>query len=217
MVLGTFSVTVRAADAVWTGNAALQELGITVGAREIVLYASDATTIAGTWALVSDSTAAGGMRLATPDNGAAKLATPLAAPANYFEMPFAAEAGVAYHLWVRGRAQNNSWANDSVMVQFSNSVDAAGNAKYRIGTTSGHDVNLEDCSGCGIAGWGWQDNGWGVNVVGPAIYFAQSGPQTIRVQVKEDGFSIDEVVLSADRYATVSPGALKNDTTILVR
>ncbi|PYR18446.1 MAG: hypothetical protein DMF98_25675, partial [Acidobacteria bacterium] len=70
---------------------------------------------------------------------------------------------------------------------------------------------------CGIAGWGWQDNGWGVNVVGPAIYFAQSGPQTIRVQVKEDGFSIDEVVLSADRYATVSPGALKNDTTILVR
>jgi hypothetical protein len=217
MALGTFSVTVRAADAVWTGNAALQELGITVGAREIVLYASDATTIAGTWALVSDSTAAGGMRLATPDNGAAKLATPLAAPANYFEMPFAAEAGVTYHLWVRGKAQNNSWANDSVMVQFSNSVDAAGNAKYRIGTTSGHDVNLEDCSGCGIAGWGWQDNGWGVNVVGPSIYFAQSGPQTIRVQVKEDGFSIDEIVLSADRYLTASPGVLKNDTTILVR
>jgi hypothetical protein len=103
------------------------------------------------------------------------------------------------------------------MVQFSNSVDAAGNAMYRIGTTSGHHVNLEDCSGCGIAGWGWQDNGWGVNVMGPAIYFARSGPQTIRIQVKEDGFSIDQIVLSADRYATVAPGPLKNDTTIVTR
>jgi Putative Ig domain len=217
MAVGTFRFTARAADAAWAGNVARQELSVTVGAPEIVLYASDATRIAGTWALVSDSTAAGGMRIANPDRGAAKLATPLAAPANYFEMPFAAEAGVAYHLWVRGKAQNNSWANDSVMVQFSNSVDAAGTAKYRIGTTSGHIVNLENCSGCGIAGWGWQDNGWGINVVGPAIYFAQSGPQTIRVQVREDGFSIDQIVLSADRYATVSPGALKNDTTILTR
>jgi len=103
------------------------------------------------------------------------------------------------------------------MVQFSNSVDAAGAPKYRIGTTSGQDVNLEDCSGCGVSGWGWQDNGWGVNVMGPAIYFDRSGPATIRVQVKEDGFSIDQIVLSAGKYLSTAPGSLKNDTTILVR
>jgi hypothetical protein len=86
---------------------------------------------------------------------------------------------------------------------------------YRIGTTQGGDVNLEDCSGCGLSGWGWQDNGWGVNVFGPNIYFAQTGVHTLRVQVKEDGFSIDQIVLSAGKYLTLSPGTLKNDTTIL--
>jgi putative Ig domain-containing protein len=214
---GTFPFTVRATDAGWTGNTAVRPLAITVGAREIVLYASDASVISGTWTLVSDPTAAGGVRIANPDKGAAKLATPLASPASYFEITFVAEAGVPYHLWVRGKAEQNSWANDSVMVQFSNSVDASGAPKYRIGTTSGNDVNIEDCSGCGLAGWGWQDNGWGVNVMGPSIYFAQTGPQTIRVQVKEDGMSIDQIVLSGGKYLTVSPGALKNDTTILAR
>jgi hypothetical protein len=41
--------------------------------------------------------------------------------------------------------------------------------------------------------------------------------QTIRVQTREDGFSIDQVVLSSVTYLTSSPGALKNDTTILTR
>ncbi len=215
--VGTFGFTVRASDAGWSGNVAQKNLAITVGVLEILLYASDATTVSGTWSRVSDATAARGTRLANPNKGAAKLTVPLASPVNYFEIPFVAEAGVAYHLWVRGRAENNFWGNDSVMVQFSNSVDASGAARYRIGTTSANDVNLEDCSGCGLSGWGWQDNGWGVNVTGPAIYFGQSGPQTIRVQVREDGMSIDQIVLSAGQYATASPGVLKNDTTILSR
>jgi hypothetical protein len=214
---GTFAFTVQASDAGWPGNIATQALKISVGAREAVLYASDATVVAGTWSLVADTTAAGGKRIWNPDKGAAKLTAPLASPANYFEMTFQAEAGVAYHVWLRGKADNNYWGNDSVMVQFSNSTDATGAAKSRIGTTSALDVNLEDCSGCGESGWGWQDNGYGVNVLGSDVYFAQSGAQTIRVQVKEDGFSIDQIVLSADKYHTVSPGALKNDTTILPR
>ena len=53
--------------------------------------------------------------------------------------------------------------------------------------------------------------------MGPDVYFAQSGQQTIRVQVREDGFGIDQIVLSADKYLTVAPGALKNDATILPR
>ena len=47
------------------------------------------------------------------------------------------------------------------------------------------------------------------------MYFAASGTQTIRIQVREDGLSLDQIVLSADRYLTVAPGATKNDVTIL--
>jgi hypothetical protein len=76
-------------------------------------------------------------------------------------------------------------------------------------------MNLEDCSGCGLASWGWQDNGWGVGVMGPVVRFADDGPQILRVQTREDGLSIDQIVLSPSTYLDMSPGALKNDTTIL--
>jgi hypothetical protein len=120
-------------------------------------------------------------------------------------------------LWLRGKADLNSWANDSVFVQFSSSATAAGAPTALIGSTSSWTVNLEDCSGCGVAGWGWQDNGWGLAVMGPNVYFSQSGPQTLRIQVREDGFSIDQIVLSAAKYLTAAPGALKNDATIVPR
>jgi hypothetical protein len=35
--------------------------------------------------------------------------------------------------------------------------------------------------------------------------------------VREDGLSLDQIVLSAARYAASAPGATKNDTTILAR
>ena len=54
-----------------------------------------------------------------------------------------------YKLEMLGKADSNSWANDSVFVQFSGSVTASGGATWRIGTTSATEVNLEDCSGCG--------------------------------------------------------------------
>jgi hypothetical protein len=96
-----------------------------------------------------------------------------------------------------------------VHVQFSNSQD------YPIGTTAAAEVNLEDCSGCRLAGWGWQDNGWGVGVNGPHIVFTTGGTQTIRVQTREDGLMIDQVVLSPAAFLEEAPGALKNDATIL--
>ena len=182
---------------------------------EIVLYAKQASATVGAWRLVGDATAAGGARMSNADAGAAKITSALAAPANYFEITFNAEAGRPYRLWLRGRADRDSWGNDSVFVQFSGSVNANGSAIYRIGTTGAASVNLEDCSGCGIAGWGWQDNGYGSGVLGPLVYFASSGPQRIRVQPREDGFSIDQIVLSSQQYLTTSPGALKLDATIL--
>jgi hypothetical protein len=185
-------------------------------AGDIVLYASEAAA-AGRWVVETDSTAAGGARIRNPDNGAAKLGAALAQPANFFELTFNAPAGVPYRLWMRGRADRNYWGNDSVFAQFDNSVNASGAAELRIGTTGATTINLEDCSGCGVAGWGWQDNGWGVGVMGPLIRFSKSGTQRIRVQPREDGLAIDQIVLSPSRYLNAAPGALKNDNTILIR
>ena len=136
-------------------------------------------------------------------------------PASYFEVTFNAEAGRPYRLWLRGRADGNSWANDSVFVQFNQSVTSGDAPTWRIGTTSAADVNLEACSGCGVSAWGWQDNGYGTGVLGPLVYFAVSGPQTLRIQTREDGFSIDQIVLSPAAFLSASPGAPKNDTRIL--
>ena len=187
------------------------------GSAEIVLYASAATLKVGAWQVEADSTAAGGSRIRNPNAGAAKVSAASADPANYFELTFNAEAGRGYRLWIRGKADSNSWGNDSVFVQFNNSVTSSGTAIWRIGTPSATDVNIEDCSGCGLSGWGWQDNGWGVNVMGPLVYFESTGPQTIRIQTREDGLAIDQIVLSHTTFVNSSPGALKDDTRILER
>jgi hypothetical protein len=185
---------------------------------EVVLYAPDATRLVGGWAVVADSSAAAGQRVWLPDEGRAKVVTAVASPSDYVEFTFNAEAGRAYRLWIRGRALNDGWANDSVHVQFSGSLTAEGSAVYRIGTTSSAEYNLESCKGCGLSGWGWEDNGWGgVGVLGPEIYFATTGPQTIRIQNREDGLSIDQIVLSPSRYLTTPPGPTKNDITIVSR
>jgi PKD repeat protein len=186
-------------------------------ATEIVLYASTAARVGSAWTLAADATAAGGARLQNPDAGAAKRAAPLANPDSYVELTFTAEAGRPYRLWLRGRAERDSWANDSIFAQFDGAVTASGSPVFRIGTTNGTWINLEDDANAGLAGWGWQDNGYGGGVLGPAIYFATTGPQRLRIQVREDGFGIDQVVLSADQYLNTAPGALKNDTTIVDR
>lgn len=182
---------------------------------EIVLHAWKASQIVGNWQVVSDPTAAGGARLSSMDD-MGRRATPLKkAAGDYFEMTFNAEAGQPYRLWIRGMANNDSASNDSVYAQFSGAADASGTPVFRTGSNAATEVNLEECSGCGLMGWGWQDNGAGANVLGPPVYFARTGPQTIRILIKEDGISIDQIVLSPSAYLTKSPGALKGDTTIL--
>jgi phosphatidylserine/phosphatidylglycerophosphate/cardiolipin synthase-like enzyme len=185
------------------------------GDGEQVLYASRAVIVGDGLLVAADQTAADGRALQSLERGAAKLSTALAAPATYAELQFVAEAGRPYRLWMRGRALGNYWGNDSIHVQFSDSVDGADNPVFRIGTAGSAVLNLEDCSGCGIRGWGWQDNGWGVGVLGPEIYFAATGSHTLRIQNREDGLAIDQVVLSPATYLDRSPGALKDDATIL--
>jgi phosphatidylserine/phosphatidylglycerophosphate/cardiolipin synthase-like enzyme len=189
----------------------------TAGVGDVVLYASEAPIKTGTWRVMTDASAAGGARMMNPNLNAAKVLTASATPANYFEMTFTAEAGKPYHLWMRGRGENDVYSNDSVFVQFSDSVNASGSALWRIGTTSATEVNIENCSGCGLAGWGWQDNGYGLGVQGTHVYFATNGVHRLRVQIREDGLSIDQILLSEGPYLSTSPGALKNDVMILAK
>ena len=93
--------------------------------------------------------------------GRPKVNAPLANPPNGMVLGFAADPTQTYKLWIRLKADGNHWSNDSVWVQFTGSTDAQGNPAYRFGTTSGLAVNLEECSGCGVSGWGWEDDGWG--------------------------------------------------------
>jgi hypothetical protein len=182
---------------------------------EVVLYARDAAAIHGNWQIVSDPTAAGVARVWNPDARVPKIATAAASPSAYFELTFQAQADKPYHLWLRMKADDDWWANDSVYVQFSDSVDRSGNAVWRTGTTSATVVSLEDCTGCGEHGWGWNDNGYGIP--GPNVYFPTTGEHTIRIQQREDGISIDQVVLSSRTYLTSAPGDNKDDATILVQ
>ena len=173
-----------------------------------------AQNVSGNWQVLTDGTAAGGEALWNPDAAQAKISPALAAPSNFFETTFNATAGLAYHVWVRLRAQNNSLSNDSIHLQFSDSVDSGGAPIMRTDTTASAEVVLQDGpNGAADHGWGWADNGWGAP--GANIYFATTGTHTVRVQQREDGAIVDQIVLSPGTYLTTAPGARRDDTTII--
>jgi hypothetical protein len=137
----------------------------------------------------------------------------LANPADYIDASFNAPAGTPYTLWIRLRATGNTKFSESVWVQYSD-ARVGGTAAYSVGTTSALLVNLEDCSGCGVSGWGWQNRAYWLSQ--PAtVTFAASGTHVIRIQVRVDGAQIDQVVVSPSRYLSTAPGPVKNDTTIV--
>jgi hypothetical protein len=182
----------------------------------VVLWTADiaSSAIHGRWQRLGGPLAAGGSSLENPDTGAAKIAPALARPANYFDATFSAKANLAYHVWIRMRSQNNSFNNDSVHAQFSDSLNASKAPFARIGTTQSAEFVLQDgAGGAAEHGWGWTDNGWGAP--GSDIYFAATGTHTIRVQQREDGAIIDQIVISADAYSDLAPGGRRNDASIL--
>jgi endonuclease/exonuclease/phosphatase family metal-dependent hydrolase len=183
--------------------------------REIVLRSSSVVTLAGLWRGEADNSAAERRRIRHPDAGAPKLTAVLAAPTNYVEVTFDVDAGRWYRIWIRGRADRDSYSNDSVFLQFSATVTATGAPIYRIGSTSATTVVVEDCAGCGLSAWGWQDNAYGLGALGPLVRFEVSGRQRLRIQTREDGVAIDQIVLSSERYLKSAPGLTRQDTTIL--
>lgn len=187
-----------------------------LAAPDVVAYATDAVQVSGHWTRVGDASAAGGQMLSSPDTGWSSTNAPSGAPTHAFDLTVTADANTPYHVWVRMRAASNSKWNDSVWLQFGDAITAGGTALYRTGTASGLLLNLERCSGCGVSGWGWVDGAYWLSQAS-IVRFPTSGTHTIRIQTREDGVQVDQVVLSAATWLTSAPGAPINDATVLAR
>jgi hypothetical protein len=187
--------------------------------KEIVLHVGDAgwdTQTHGNWQVVDAASAASGKALYDLNARQPKVTSPSPTPTNYVDVGFAADTTQTYKLWVRLKADGDNWSNDSIWLQFTNAVDSTGRS-IAPGTSAGIEVNLEECSGCGVSGWGWRDEAWGQrDLIGTVtVRFTKSGWQGLRIQTREDGVSVDQIVLSSETYRTARPGAVKNDTRIL--
>ena len=78
-------------------------------------------------------------------------------------------------------------------------------------TTSGLVVNLAtDTSGTSLAGWGWQNGAYWLSQA-TTVTFPTSGTHTIRLQTREDGLSVDQIVLSPGTYLNAPPGGVAGD------
>lgn len=189
---------------------------LSLRAQEVVLQSTDVTTIKGNWARVSTSGAASGMAMTSTDKGWSSTSQPQVSPTDYFEAAFTAQAYTPYRIWLRMRAAGDSKWNDSVWVQFNDSLNESGSAAYRVGTTSGIIFNLENCNACGVSSWGWAGGSYWVGL-DQQVQFPTSGTKTLRIQTREDGATIDQIVLSPAKYLTSAPGQVTNDTTLLTR
>jgi VCBS repeat protein/K319-like protein len=215
---GSYEFTVTVTDG--RGGVARDSVIVTIlPMKEMVLHVGqDYATTRGNWEVVTDSAAASSVRIHDRNAGAPKVTTALAnPPTGWADIGFVADPTQTYKLWVRLKADDNHWANDSVWIQMTGAVDSAGRPIGAPGTTGGIEINLEECSGCGVSGWGWRDEAWGAKgATGTmTLRFPQGGHQWLRFQTREDGVSVDQFVLSAEQYLTTRPGAVKNDTVIL--
>jgi hypothetical protein len=183
--------------------------------QNVVIYASDIPSGArhGSWASASSPTSPNGLKLVTSDVGVANLSAPLAAPTDYVDVPFNANAGT-YRIWLRMQAAGNSKGSDAVWLQFSDAV-VSGSPAYRMNTNSGLLVNLAtDASAASLNGWGWQNTAYWLSQQ-TAVTFSTSGARTLRIQVREDGVQFDQIVLSPSTYFNQAPGPPTADSTIV--
>jgi hypothetical protein len=213
---GTHVFTLIVRDGHGGESSASQTITVTPFKESVVVIANNADPHGG-WQLGPDATADSGVRAWHPDAGAAKITAVPASPTHYVDTWFLADPAQTYKLWVRLKAQNDSWANDSIFVQFEHGAIVNNTTRYVMDSTDGLDVNLEQCSGCGVSGWGWRDERWGATLNGTPVLlrFPVTGWQRMRILTREDGVSVDQIVLSAEKYLTVPPGPAKRDNTKL--
>jgi regulation of enolase protein 1 (concanavalin A-like superfamily) len=185
---------------------------------EIVLYASDtlSSNRHGAWGLTNNPDSPDGLTLGMGNDGLAALEAPLASPTHYVDLEFDATAGTLYTLWLRLYPVSDSKWNDSVWVQFSDALVNDAPA-YEMNTNGGLLVNLAtDSTAASLHRWGWANGAYWL--AQPAtVSFSTTGPHTIRIQLREDGVGLDQIVLSSGRYRDARPGRVTDDHTIVTK
>ena len=84
-----------------------------------------------------------------------------------------------------------------------------------LNSTSGLLVNLAtDSTASSLSGWGWQNTAYWLSQA-TTITFPTTGTHTLRIQVREDGVQLDQIVLSPTTYVSSPPGPPTNDATIV--
>jgi hypothetical protein len=152
--------------------------------------------------------------LTTPDLGVSVPNAPLQSPNDYVETTFFAPAGIPYKFWMRIRAPGNSKFNDAVWVQISE-AGQGGAPYYAPGSTNGLLVNLATDSGAAsLNNWGWANGAYWLQQAN-SFMFSSTGTHTIRIQTREDGAVIDQIVMSPSTYFLNPPGGPTNDSTIV--
>jgi hypothetical protein len=73
---------------------------------------------------------------------------------------------------------------------------------------------LQGRDGSSLSGWGWQNTAYWLSQA-TTVSFATSGAHTLRIQVREDGVQLDQIVLSPSRFKTSAPGPAGGDSTIV--
>ena len=114
------------------------------------------------------------------------------------------------------RATNNDKYNDSAFAQFSDAVTSTGAPLFRIGTTEAFTLNLQTSKNAKLNGWGWVGSAYWLTQ--PAtISFSGTGVHSLRIQTREDGLQIDQVVISPATYLSAAPGQKSGDSTIIAK
>jgi hypothetical protein len=182
----------------------------------VVVYASDipAGALHGNWQFATDATSPTATKIVSLDNGWSTTSAPLAAPTDYVDVTFTAQANTPYTIWLRLQATANSKWNDSVWVQFSD-AQVNGSSVYAMNTTSGLLVNLAtDSMATSLNAWGWANGAYWLSQA-TTVTFPTTGTHTMRIQIREDGTQFDQIVLSPTTYLTAAPGGPTNDNTIV--
>jgi hypothetical protein len=169
-------------------------------ASEIVVYASDLPAEAlSELDFMDDPASPGGKIISLPNNGDELDPPPENDPHFTFNVPV--QSGVPYRCWIHmkvGEPKGRSTAN-VVWVQFSDSVDQAGQEVYRPGSRS-----YLTAQGPSQVGWTWVVCN-AADGSDSLVYFQNSGEVTVRIQAGAEGVGVDQFVLSPATFLNAPP------------
>ena len=175
-----------------------------------------ATTLFGNWSIQPDPAAAGGARLQSTNLGAAKVTTALAAPGQLRRADVHGRRGPRLSP-LDPRARRGQQLGERFgprPVRPGRDRERHSRLSHRHhGQRRGEPRGLQSAAACPAG-----DGRTTATAAACRVRRCTSrttGPQRIRIQIREDGIAIDQIVLSSSRFVSSAPGSVKNDATIL--